>query len=192
MKDNKKIIKKFWNFLKQDSLPSLLVFLVLVFTFLLFIFFPLLRFVTGSNYPLVIVESCSMYHEEYGFDNVFTSSIYSKNNISIEDSSSWDFPMGLNKGDIIFIVGAKNISVGDVIIFNGGENHPIIHRIIDSVEPYQTKGDNYITNYKQLNSEKSIDENQVLGKAVFRIPYLGWIKLIFFDWMKADGQRGVC
>jgi hypothetical protein len=192
MKNIVDLFKKFWDFLKKDNLPSLMVFLVLIFMFLLLIFFPLLRYFTGTQYPLVIVESCSMHHDEYGFNNTFTSSIYEKNHISINDTSSWDFPMGVNKGDIIFIIGTKNINVGDVIIFNGGENHPIIHRIIDDIEPYQTKGDNHITNYEQLSVEKNISNNQILGKAIFRIPYLGWIKLIFFDWMKSDGQRGFC
>ncbi len=191
----KKIIhqlKKFWNFIQKDTFPSLIIFLLVAFLFLLLIFFPLLRLVTGTNYPLVIVESCSMYHQENGFQKVFTSSIYSKNNISTENTTYWDFQNGLNKGDIIFIVGAKNIKVGDVIIFNGKANHPIIHRIIDNIEPYQTKGDNYITNYEQLEVEKNIKKEQILGKAVFKIPLLGWVKLMFFDWRNPSSQRGFC
>jgi signal peptidase I len=188
----KELYKRFKAFLKKDSFSSLIVFLILIFTFLLLIFFPLLRLITGTSYPLVIVESCSMYHDEYGFDKIVNNSIYSNNNININDTQNWDFPRGLNKGDIIFIVKTKNISVGNVIIFNAQTSYPIIHRIIDDIEPYQTKGDNYVTNSKQLSVEKNISEEQYLGRAIFKIPYLGWIKLIFFDWKNNENQRGFC
>lgn len=188
----KEIIVKFRNFMQKDSFLSIIVFLGLTFLFLLLIFFPLLRLVTGTSYPLVIVESCSMHHDEYGFSKVLDNNIYLNNNISLEDSERWDFPRGFDKGDIVFIVGAKKISKGDVIIFSAGGGNPIIHRVIDDVEPYQTKGDNYVSNSGQLEIEKNISEDRVLGKAVFKIPYIGWVKLIFFDWKNSVDQRGLC
>jgi signal peptidase I len=195
MKYMKKLVeslKKFYEFLQKDTFTSLIIYLIVVFLFLLLIFFPVLRLITGTYFPLVIVESCSMYHDEYGFDKTMTSSVYSNNDITINDTLNWDFPRGLNKGDIIFIVKDTDLEIGDVIIFNGGANHPIIHRIIDNIVPYQTKGDNYVTNSQQLNVEKNIREEQVLGRAVFKIPYLGWIKLIFFDWKNPTEDRGFC
>tara|TARA_Y100000310_G_scaffold338650_1_gene428912 strand:+ start:5095 stop:5664 length:570 start_codon:yes stop_codon:yes gene_type:complete len=186
----KEEIKKFWKFLKKDSWGSLAVTLVIAFILILYVFFPILKFITGSALPLVIVESCSMYHDEVGFDKILDNSIYSQNGIELEDTEDWDFQRGLTKGDIIFVVGAKNIEKGDVIIFNGGSAHPIIHRVVDDEEPYGTKGDNYKTNTEQLPSERSIQQEQVLGKAVFKVPFLGWIKLIFYD-VKSD-ERGLC
>ena len=35
-------------------------------------------------------------------------------------------------------------------------------------------------------------EEQLIGKAVFRIPYIGWIKLIFFDAFNSEQSRGLC
>ncbi len=186
-------LKKFWAFLKEDSLKSLVVTLVLAFIVIKFVLFPALSFVTGSMLPLVIVESCSMYHDEPGFDGAFSRpAVYDNYNIGINDTDDWVFPHGLKKGDIIFVTRAEKIKVGDVIIFVGNAAHPIIHRVVDAKEPYATKGDNYKTNSQQLSSEKSISDEQVIGKAVFRIPYIGWVKLIFFDWKFPDSQRGFC
>jgi hypothetical protein len=186
----KEEIKKFWEFLKGDSLASMFVVILLAFVIMVLIIFPLLELVTGTSLPLVIVESCSMFHSEEGFEKVFNSPIYSQNGINLEDTENWGFKKGLTKGDIIFVVGAKNIEKGDVIIFQGGSSHPIIHRVVGDSEPYATKGDNYKTNQYQLSSEKSIASEQVIGKAVFKIPYLGWIKLIFFDF--GSKNSGFC
>ena len=185
--------KKFITFMKKDNWKSLVVFLILALVFIKFVFFPILNLITGTAYPLVIVESCSMYHEEKGFDLSFSSSdVYSDKDISLEETIRWDFQNGLKKGDVIFIVKPKKIEVGDIIIFEGGAAYPIIHRIVDSEEPYATKGDNYKTNSYQLPVEKSISEEKIYGKAVFKIPVVGWIKLIFFDWRNPTSARGFC
>jgi signal peptidase I len=177
----KEAVKSVYKFMKKDSWASLVITLGIAALFILYIFFPLLQWLTGTTLPLVIVESCSMYHDEVGFEKIITNSIYSRNNIELEDTNNWIFKKGLTKGDIIFVMGPKNIEKGDVIIFQGGSAHPIIHRVVDSEEPYATKGDNYKTNSGQLSGEKLIIEEQLIGKAVFKIPYLGWVKLIFFD-----------
>lgn len=186
---------KFWNFLKEDSWQSMVVFLLIAIIFIRFLFFPALSFVTGTSLPLVIVESCSMYHSQKGFEQIFEKPFYGEKGISIEDTVDWDFQNGLNKGDVIFVVRAKNLEVGDVVIFEGGERYPIIHRLVRNSEPYQTMGDN---NYGQLKpprsltDETNISEDQLVGKAVFRVPYLGWIKLIFFEFSRPESQRGFC
>jgi signal peptidase I len=179
-------MKRFWNFLKDDSWPSVLVSLVLAFLIIKFILFPLLSLATGTALPLVIVESCSMYHSD-GLQEVLQNPVYQE--YGITDASGWSFRNGINKGDIIFVVGPKNIRVGDVIIFGAGTPNPIIHRVIRLNDFITTKGDH---NSALLQVEQQINPNQVLGKAVFRIPYLGWIKLIFFDWMKPASERGFC
>lgn len=115
--------------------------------------------------------------------------IYAENNITFAESTKWPFKNGINKGDIIFVVSGKNAKIGDVIIYNAGTGNPIIHRIIRLDETLSTKGDH---NPSLLPVERSINKEQVLGKAIFRIPYLGWIKLIFFDWQKSPNERGFC
>jgi signal peptidase I len=186
-------LKKVWNFLREDSWQSLMVVLLIALVVIKFFFFPLLSALTGTVLPLVIVESCSMYHHENGFEKTFTSSIYEENGISIEDTVGWDFQNGFSKGDVIFVVGAKDLEVGDVIIFEGGRQYPLIHRIVsvnDGV--YSTKGDNYKTNNGQLESEKAIGEDQLIGKALFRVPAIGWAKLIFFEMGRDKDKRGLC
>lgn len=190
-----KKIKSFWSFLKKDTWQSILVSLFLAFIFIRFIFFPILSFFTGTSLPLVIVESCSMHHYEKGFEEIFTGGVYSSYGVNINDTDEWSFKNGLNKGDIIFVVGPKNLEVGDVMIFDslGGAAHPIIHRIISETDGiYTTKGDNRLTNYGIASFEKNIKEDQLIGEAVFRIPLLGWVKLIFFDWKNPSNRRGFC
>lgn len=186
------VYKKFWNFLQEDSWSSFIVTLVLAFLIIKLIFFPGLSLITGTSLPLVIVESCSMYHHEDGFENTFESPVYEDYGISLEDTRNWVFQNGFSKGDVIFVVGAKNIEVGDVIIFNGGIQHPLIHRVVKVGDSYATKGDNYKTNSQQLNSEKHISEDQIIGKALFKVPFVGWAKLIFFESGRSSGDRGFC
>jgi len=78
--------------------------------------------------------------------------------------------------------------MGDIIIFDSSFQYPLIHRVVNK-EPYGTKGDN---NVGQLSAEKEIVNEQILGKAVVRIPLLGWFKLIFFEGLKPAEQRGFC
>lgn len=185
-------IKKSWEFLKEDSWSSFFVTLLLAFVIIKFIFFPGLSFVTGTDLPLVIVESCSMYHYENGFDKIFESPVYNNYGVNLNDSRNWVFQNGFSKGDVIFVVGAKDADVGDVIIFNGGARYPLIHRVVGKGDNYSTKGDNYKTNSRQLNFEKNIPKNQVIGKALFKIPFIGWAKLIFFEGKRNPHDRGMC
>ncbi|MCK5449654.1 hypothetical protein KAI32_02215 [Candidatus Pacearchaeota archaeon] len=192
MKNLKKYWKKFWDFLHEDSWISFAVTLLLAFIIIKFVFFSGLSFVTGTSLPLVIVESCSMYHHDAGFENTFESQVYEDYGITLEDTVGWDFKNGINKGDMIFVVEAKNIEIGDVIIFNGGSANPLIHRVIKIGDTYSTKGDNYKTNSRQLSSEKIIEEDRLVGKALFKVPFVGWAKLIFFEGTRVPNDRGLC
>jgi len=193
--------KKFWKFLKQDSWQSWIVSLLLMIIFIKFIFFPGLSFLTGSKLPLVVVESCSMYHEAK-FDDWWEKNAewYKSNGIDKEDFSSFVMKNGFSKGDVIFIWGRSKINLGDVIIFNPNEEaqakYPIIHRVV-GLEPIETKGDHNQRQLKLENNEQNIDETniskeQVVGKAIFRIPLIGWLKLVFFEFGKDHNQRGLC
>ena len=79
----------------------------------------------------------------------------------------------------------KEIKLGDVIVFQGNRPDPIIHRVIrkwDQENYYhlQTKGDNNPTSHPEVK-ETDISEDRVVGTAVARIPFLGWIKIIFVN-----------
>lgn len=182
----KEVWGKIWDFLwKSNSIWSILVDIVIIFLILKFVLLPGLGLIVGSRVPLVIIESGSMHHEG-NFDYWWNlhGQWYLDSNISKETVFSWNYHNGMDKGDVILVTGNKNddYKVGEVIVFNVRESSvPIIHRIIAIHEIngqtfYETKGDH---NDGQLSYEKLIAKDQVLGKASFRVPYLGWIKLFF-------------
>jgi len=197
----KEYIKKFWNYLKQDTWHSWLVSLIILYLVIRLVFFPLMSFVTGSPLPLVIVESCSMYHHS-AFDNWWDthSSWYEAKDISKEEFSAFSYKNGLNKGDILLVLKRDNYNEGDIIIFKPNPEstspNPIIHRII-SENPFATKGDNNLAQLSANNNlyridETSIPTSNILGKAVLRIPLAGWLKLIWIEPFRAEAERGLC
>ena len=184
----KDTLKKFWAFLKKDSLASWIVSLILLFILIKFIIFPLLSLTTGSSLPLVVVESCSMYHNS-NFDDWWyqNSAWYLSRNITKSEFEVFALKNGLNKGDIVIVLGEKQPKIGDIIIYNAGTQYPLIHRIV-TLSPLGTKGDN---NIEQLDLEHNIN-GPIIGRAVARIPLLGWVKLIFLEPFKSASQRGLC
>jgi signal peptidase I len=202
-KNIKNFFKKFWFIVwKDDSFKGWIISLIFLFVVIKLIFFPLLSLTTGTALPLVIVESCSMYHENNlfsNFDNWWEEHDmkYFKLKLTEFDWAEFPFKKGFNKGDILFITGIKpeKIKNGDVIIFNANHRNPIIHRVISIDKEgneyiFSTIGDN---NNGQIDFEKRILETQIVGKATANIaPYLGWIKLIFFERLKYPTERGFC
>jgi len=185
---------KAWNFIWYgDSIASWIVSLLLAFVIVKFVFFPLLSLTLASSMPLVVVESESMHHpgsfigNAIGLQDNFKvwwtekGSWYEIQGISEGEAENWPFRTGLEMGDIVVISGYGTYEIGDTIVFNAGQRYPIIHRIVDITQIdgrtiYSTKGDN---NSGQLVGEKSITEDQILGKAVMKLPKLGWVKLGF-------------
>ncbi len=182
-------VKKFWYFLKEDTWQSWLVSIILIIILIKLIFFPVLSLITSTSLPLVVVESCSMYHES-SFEEWWEKNapFYESRSIKKPDFESFPFKNGLNKGDIIFVIGKEEYNIGDIIIFTAPTKHPLIHRIIEN-PPISTKGDH---NTNQLPIEQNIQKEAIIGKSAFKIPLLGWIKLIFFEPFRPSGQRGLC
>ncbi len=203
LKKIKEVLNKFWFYVWQDDSPrGWFISLIFIIILIKFILFPALEFTTGTELPLAIVESCSMHHQGNFLSNINDwwqplETKYSQFNITKNDFNNFNFKKGFTKGDILFIIEAKpeNLKVGDVIIFEAGRQNPLIHRIVKiqkTSEEYifSTIGDN---NSGQLSEEKSITEDQLMGKAVIRIaPYAGWVKLIFFEHMQPDYNKGFC
>ena len=197
--------KRFWdNFWfvvwKDESFKGWIISIIFIFIVIKFIFFPVLSLTTGTNLPLAIVESCSMYHKGNLFsdyDSWWTrhENKYLDFQQNKEKFKKFSFNNGFSKGDILFIVKAKpeKLKVGDVMIFEGNQQNPIIHRIIkieNEEYTFSTIGDN---NNGQLSVEKEINSDQLIGKAVFRItPWLGWAKLIFYEPMRSEAEKGFC
>ncbi len=117
---------------------------------------------------------------------------YEKMDIQKEDFSHFIFRNGFNTGDIIVLVGSdpKDIKIGDVIVFQGNRPDPIIHRVVnhweeDGKQYFQTKGDHNPDS--DPTYELDISEDRVIGKAVLRIPVLGYIKIWFVDILQLLG-----
>ena len=82
------------------------------------------------------------------------------------------------KGDMLILQGipTEQLEIGDIIVFSPPGRTPIVHRIIE-INPdgtFQTKGD---ANTNQLVFETSIRPEQIHGKEIMIIPYLGWVKI---------------
>lgn len=186
---HKGMLRKFWEFLKQDTWQSWVVSLALAFIAIKFVFFPLLSFALATPLPLVVVESCSMHHDE-NFDSWWEENgeWYEERGISKKQFEEFPFKNGMSKGHIIIVSGRGGYNTGDVVIFNSVYRFPLIHRAVN-IDPLSTKGDN---NPDQLAEEKIIAEEAVIGKSIAGIPYLGWVKLIFFEGSKPANQRGFC
>lgn len=83
-----------------------------------------------------------------------------------------------HKGDLIFVQGTDEVSAGDIVVFDApAYRYPIIHRVIDVDKGIlTTKGDN---NVNPDPWETTI--NDVHGKSVLRLPFLGWVKVGIFE-----------
>lgn len=191
--------KGVWHFIWEDnSLLSWIVNVVLAFVIIKFLLYPGLGLALGTDYPIVAVVSGSMEHPG-GFDSWWgsqaicgdqhctQSEYYAQEGVTREKFKEFPFKNGFNKGDIIFLKGteAKDIEEGDILVFKAKRPDPIIHRVMDKWQTegdyyFRTKGDNNPRSYSEI-METSIPQNSVVGKAKFRVPFLGWVKLIFVE-----------
>jgi len=190
MARKKSMLSKIWYFIwEDDSLASWLVNIVLAFLLVKFIIYPGLGLILSTDYPVVAVISGSMTHESMDFDEWWEryGSWYEKNEITKEEFQTFSFYNGFNEGDIMVLWGSKpqNIKTGHVIVYESHPDYPpIIHRVISKEEnediTFTTKGD-----HNSIPDKDLVTEEKLLGKAVLRIPYLGWIKIAFTSIVKA-------
>lgn len=189
----KKLYKKIWYFVWEDNSPwSWIVNILLAFVLIKYIVYPGLGFLLITSHPVVAVVSESMEHnakfDEWWGEN---KEWYIENGISLEDFETFSLKNGFDKGDIMILVGrdVEDIKIGDIIVFRSNRKDPIIHRVVkkmqDSDEIYfQTKGDNNKDSIKNiLLDETNLKEDVILGKAVFRVPLLGHIKILFVNYI---------
>lgn len=203
--------KRLWHFFwHEDSVASWIANLVVAFLLIRFIVYPILGIVLGTSFPIVAVVSESMQHNLHenqlcgngynefheSFDNYWKicGSWYENRNITREEFLSFRLKHGFNKGDVIILWRAseKNLKVGDILVFWGSKPQPIIHRLVkiwqeDGETYYQTKGDHNPASSSGLISEKKISKDRVIGKGIIRIPYLGWLKILFVDAVRPLG-----
>jgi signal peptidase I len=195
----KSALKKLWWFIWEDnSIWSWIANFILAFVLIKFVVYPGLGFLLGTAYPVVAVVSGSMEHDG-DFATWWQSDAYCLGKpclqkdwhalygITEEDFQQYPFKNGFNKGDIMVLYGIepKNIKIGDVLVFSNQQNSdPIIHRVVavtgdeSSGWVVQTKGDH---NTDSGEIDKGIREEQMIGKAIIRVPFLGWIKIAFVE-----------
>lgn len=184
--------KKVWYFIWEDnSIWSWIVNIILAFILIKFIVYPGLGLALGTSYPIVAVVSDSMEHNGLPFDEWWAgkSTWYLEYNITKQDFNEFKLKNGFNKGDIIILKGADpaGLRIGDVIVFKTSRPDPIIHRIVNKWEEddayyFQTKGDKNSDSIRESYlDETRVSEKQLIGKSLFRIPWLGYIKIWFVD-----------
>ncbi len=204
-----KLWKRVWHFIwEDDSILSWIVNIVLAFVIIKFLVYPGLGLILATKYPIVAVVSSSMEHRDQNFDTWWGSNEewYLNHGITKEDFNKFTLRNGFNKGDIIVLKGKKpaNIRVGDVLVFRSSLLYPtpdpVIHRIVKITETqdgkylFQTKGDNNadsivnLCRNGQCIPELDIQEDQVLGLSLLRVPYLGYLKIWAFELI--NGIRG--
>ena len=198
-KELKDVLKKTWWFIwEDDSVWSWIVNIILAFVLIKFIVYPGLGLLFSTGYPIVAVVSGSMEHDG-SFNNWWDpqQSWYVSRNITKEEFSDFRFKNGFNKGDIMVLYGKKpnEITVGDVIVFRSNRPDPIIHRVVKRWEIngkyyFQTKGDHNSDSITSIGlDETNIPEDNLLGKAVFRVPLLGYIKIWFVELIQLFMKR---
>ena len=112
---------------------------------------------------------------------------YEDNNISKQEFQKFSLSNGFSKGDIIIVWGRFTPKIGDIIIFKPNKDssapRPIIHRIVKIENNIiQTKGDHNELQLTASNNlyntdETNIQKEQIIGKAILKIPYLGYVKI---------------
>ena len=156
-----------YHFNRQDYLPY-----IFAGAFAAFGARALIGFFLNTDLPVFSILTGSMTHDSYTVINHYR---WLENNLGYNRSyiDSWPFKEGLDIGDLVVIKGCENYEVGDIILYDVREAPiPIIHRIIKINEDgsYMTKGDHN----PGLNLfEYSVRKEQIKGKVILKIPYLG-------------------
>lgn len=193
--DLKTSAKKLWNFIwYDDSWESWVLNVILAFVIVKYFFYPSLGFLLGTGYPIVAVVSGSMEHhgafstwwetecrrDVLSGEIIKQKDLYSKFSINQDEFPNFRFKNGFNRGDIMILSSPKQFKIGDVLVFNADHAYdPVIHRVVSVNEKFfKTKGD---ANCMIANFEENVPRERALGKAVLRIPLLGWVKILFVE-----------
>lgn len=208
LKKLKKVWSKIWYFIwEDDSILSWIVNVILAFVLIKFLIYPGLGLFLGTSHPVVAVVSGSMEHKlvndvicgqrpssyENDFDSFWDTcgDFYREYDVNKLEFEKFPFKNGFNTGDIIVLFGKnpEDIAIGDVIVFRSNRPDPIIHRVIkksvdDDKYYFRTKGDH---NPNSHPFESRIGEELIIGKAFFKIPWLGYIKIWFVKLLELLG-----
>jgi len=185
------LLKKTWWFLwEDDSALSWIISTIVAIIVIKFLIYPGLGLALGTSHPVVAVVSGSMEHDG-SFDEWWNSAAdggsqeeyYNALGISLIEFKEFPFKNGFNKGDVMILKKPKTLKIGDILVFKSYKPDPIIHRIVAvDGDTFTTKGDHNTRIYDVgFFDETDITMDKVVGKAVFRIPYIGYVKIWFVD-----------
>jgi len=102
----------------------------------------------------------------------------------------------ISRGDLLIVKGVPAIDIrngtiedmdGDIIVFNAQgvwsnpPAEPIVHRVVDKkfedgIWQFKTKGD-----ANPIVDEGWVPEGNILGVVVFKIPWIGWVKIFLTE-----------
>lgn len=82
------------------------------------------------------------------------------------------------RGDMLIVYGTKDVKIGDIVVFDVPQKkYPIIHRVYSiNNGVIETKGD-----HNPVKDPWIIPKHYLHGKAIIKIPLLGWVKIIFTE-----------
>lgn len=180
----KKYSKRIWRFLAhEDSWASFVADAIIIILLGKFVILPLLGLAMGTPLPAVAVVTSSMDHRDLEFDAWWQENEewYTERGFEKSEFEAYRLSDGFKKGDIIIVKGVPfdEIEVGDIVVYESPSGLDIIHRVVwRGEDKLGTKGD---ANTDQLYFERWLEEEQVKGRAVSRVPKLGWVKVVFVD-----------
>lgn len=152
-------LKKIW---KNEYFQTVL--MVALIIIIVFGFWNGMAYALGTPYPMVAVEGASMCTLPGSYCDGWTH----------------PFERTLHDGDLVILQGVnpKNISIGDIIVYRDGSDRFVIHRVInikigvDGKLYFTTKGDG-----NPGPDSGDVSQDNVIGRVVCRIPWLGHIAL---------------
>lgn len=144
----------------------------------------------GTDTPIRVVESgsmCTTLSGCDGFSDVFTQTLHKGDLILIQKLNPQEYNINYPDSDIIVYWNPE--------LANNLGSTPIVHRVVTRYEIngtyyFQTKGDGNGVHWPANVSSTQYDSNvlwttgqgvpqeQVLGRVVMRIPYIGWVTLL--------------
>ncbi|MFW6286155.1 MAG: signal peptidase I [Nanoarchaeota archaeon] len=164
--------------------------------------FPIVAIVSGSmehkisNYQICDKRSIDVRNKNINYNQwwKYCGDYYTQNyDINKTQFKEFKYSNGLNIGDVMILYGKKpeDIKVGEVLVFIPEDKSffeqkgPVIHRVTKKWQDennkyfFETKGDHNPKAFTYF--EKNISQEDVIGVAVFRIPYIGYAKIILVN-----------
>lgn len=155
-------------------------------------------------------DKCNKYYLDYGITKQNFTNFHFTNGLNIGDIlliSGWKNKKEYNVGDVVAFYPQDLVNVKlETLEFNKSffyqTKGPVIHRVIKKFEKngeifYQTKGDhnansnkgysvgyrdNKKSQYLKFNDfELNIPSKDIIGSPIFKVPYIGYIKIFFFN-----------